>query len=275
MGNILPKSFSRYLIRPYPYSSGLPICLRSAGHACVASRTVFARRTIDFVHLIWAVRGEGVAEFDDHRDIINEDQVVCYLPGMKYSLGTRESIWEYRWLTLDGVLAALIVKSLRLPISPTVIGVCPVKLFAWFGRKIVRSTPGNDRQLSGQLYSFLADISDRAHKKTAASMPDKATVSLLQALVDSIQDKRIGIRQLADQAEISRATLARRIKSATGVSPKKYINTIRLQRTLVLLKESDLSMADIATQCGFDSANYMAKFIRMNTGKNPTQLRSS
>jgi len=274
MGKIVPNIFSRYLLRPYPYSSGLPVCLRSVGHARVASRTALTRRSIDFVLLIWTVRGEGIAEFGDYQDIIKKEQVVCYLPGMKISLCARENIWECRWLTLDGVLASLIVKSLCLPISPDTIGICPVKLFSWFERNIQHIQPNSTRQFSVQVYSFLADIAARAHKKTSLSMPDKTALALLQSLMDSIQDKRVGICQLADKAGISRATFARRVKSTTGVSPKKYINTVRLQRTLSLLKESDLSMADIAVQCGFDTANYMAKFIRKNTGKNPTKLRS-
>jgi len=274
-GNFASNVFSRYILRPHPQASSLPVCLRSVGHARVgANQTAALWRSIDFVQLIWTVAGEGTVEFGDHRHVIKNGQVVCYLPGMKFELTAGVKGWEYRWLTFDGSLAPLIVKFLRLPLSPAAIGPCPVKLFSSFERGIRRIEPAGERQLGVQAYSFLSDVSVMAHSRNSSSSPDKTTLGLLQALVDSIQDKEVGIEQIADDAQISRSTLGRRIKEAMGVSPKQYVNTVRLQRALALLKESDLSVSEVAVQCGFANANYMAKFIRKNTGKNPTRLRA-
>ena len=48
--------------------------------------------------------------------------------------------------------------------------------------------------------------------------------------------------------------------------------TLRLDRAKVLLRESDMNVAEIANEVGYRDANYFSKVFRKHTGWSPTEF---
>lgn len=44
-------------------------------------------------------------------------------------------------------------------------------------------------------------------------------------------------------------------------------------RAIPLLKETPMSISQVALECGFSDAAYFSRFIRKKTGKNPQEIR--
>jgi AraC family transcriptional regulator len=99
--------------------------------------------------------------------------------------------------------------------------------------------------------------------------------TLLQ-ITDYIQahlDQDIKLADLAALAGISPFHFSRLFKQSLGLSPHQYLLQQRVEQAKELLKNSQLAIADIALQCGFNSQSHLGKSFRTLTGITPNEYR--
>lgn len=84
----------------------------------------------------------------------------------------------------------------------------------------------------------------------------------------------IQVSDVADEVGISRRSLERRFESVTGRSPAREIQQAHLKRAQHMLKNTDLSIADVAANCGYGSTEYMIGVFRKTFGRTPLKYRS-
>jgi len=83
----------------------------------------------------------------------------------------------------------------------------------------------------------------------------------------------ITIERLALEANVSRRTLSRRFVEATGLSPHRWITSLRVRRGKDLLETTALSMEEIAEQCGFESGALLRHHFREQLKISPRTYR--
>jgi AraC-like DNA-binding protein len=81
------------------------------------------------------------------------------------------------------------------------------------------------------------------------------------------------VRRLARVSAISTAHFARSFKQAFGVPPHRYLLTRRIERATALLRDTDLSVTDIAFRTGWTSLGSFGRTLRDVTGDNPGVIR--
>lgn len=81
------------------------------------------------------------------------------------------------------------------------------------------------------------------------------------------------VRELAEKCGCAVNTFERRFKEEFGAAPRKWIVDQKVKRVVTLLTCTDLSMKEIAGECGFESNNYFWDFCRRNLKATPTQIR--
>ena len=86
-------------------------------------------------------------------------------------------------------------------------------------------------------------------------------------------DGRIGLEALAAECRLSRSHFARAFRISTGVSPLRWLAAQRVERTKVLLLNSDLSLEQIAAPCGFADASHLTRSFLRATGLRPGAWR--
>jgi AraC family transcriptional regulator len=85
----------------------------------------------------------------------------------------------------------------------------------------------------------------------------------------------IKLADLAASVGISPYHFSRLFKQSMGVSPHQYVLQQRVERAKQLLKSTQLTIADIAFQCGFNSQSHLGKSFRELTGITPSIYRKS
>ena len=96
-----------------------------------------------------------------------------------------------------------------------------------------------------------------------------ACISLFRQKLDS----RISLELLAQSHAISKQALIRKFRRFTGKTPMEYLSALRLERSKELLKNTTLSIGEIASQCGFENVYYFSNHFKHHTGISPTNYR--
>lgn len=249
----------------------VPLGLRSVGRARFAPGQRTEPRETTFTQVFWTVNGNGVVEIDGRGVVVKRDWAFVCPPRRGRRLLTTREPWEYWWCTLDGPLATLALGAFQVPKTPFRAGSCPLDLFAELADALGDPSPDGERRASVEAYRFLALLADRAASKGKAEATGRVTGLLSDSDFDPF-DPSVNAQSIAERAGKSRFSTRRWFKEELGVSPKPYLDALRLQRAYALLRESDLPIKDVAAAAGFANANYFAKFFRRKTGFSPSKF---
>lgn len=80
---------------------------------------------------------------------------------------------------------------------------------------------------------------------------------------------------LAERLNVSLPYFCRTFSSQVGVSPLRYLHTVRVRAAQALLSDEALPIAEIAEHCGFSDAGYFSRIFRHLTGVSPSAYRES
>lgn len=92
--------------------------------------------------------------------------------------------------------------------------------------------------------------------------------------MDGASHEEWPVHRLAQVSAVSAAHFARSFKNAFGVPPHRYLLTRRIERAVALLRDTDLSITEIAFQTGWKSLGTFGRIFRDITGENPGSLRA-
>jgi transcriptional regulator GlxA family with amidase domain len=92
--------------------------------------------------------------------------------------------------------------------------------------------------------------------------------------MDAASHEEWPVPRLARVSGVSEAHFARSFKEAFGVPPHRYLLTRRIERATALLRDTDLSITEIAFQTGWNSLGTFGRTFRDVTGESPGELRA-
>ncbi|MBL8612179.1 MAG: helix-turn-helix transcriptional regulator [Myxococcales bacterium] len=92
--------------------------------------------------------------------------------------------------------------------------------------------------------------------------------------MDAASHEEWPVRRLAKVSGVSEAHFARSFKQAFGVPPHRYLLTRRIERARALLRETDLSITEVAFQTGWSSLGTFGRTFRDVTGESPGVIRA-
>jgi len=93
-------------------------------------------------------------------------------------------------------------------------------------------------------------------------------------VMSNINDEKFGVQKLASLIGLSTSQTLRKIKAKTGKSVSQYIRELRLSKAASLIKETDLTIAEIAFKVGFSSQSYFNKVFRKFYGITPGEYKT-
>jgi transcriptional regulator GlxA family with amidase domain len=92
--------------------------------------------------------------------------------------------------------------------------------------------------------------------------------------MDAASHEEWPVRRLARVSGVSEAHFARSFKEAYGLPPHRYLLTRRIERAKALLRDTELSITEIAFQTGWNSLGTFGRTFRDVTGESPGELRA-
>ena len=105
---------------------------------------------------------------------------------------------------------------------------------------------------------------------------DKEFLDKVISVINSnMSEGDFDVVQLADALAVSKSSLYRKMKLATGLSPIEFIRNIRLKHGSQLLKDKSISVAEVAYECGFSNPKYFATCFKEEFGVTPKEYQKS
>jgi LacI family transcriptional regulator len=74
-------------------------------------------------------------------------------------------------------------------------------------------------------------------------------------------------------AGISRTLFQKRFRQACDQSIREFILSRRIERAMLLIKSTDIPLAEVAERCGFNHQEYLGQVIKKATGETPGAIR--
>jgi transcriptional regulator GlxA family with amidase domain len=98
-------------------------------------------------------------------------------------------------------------------------------------------------------------------------------VAAFEAFVARHLKHAITLDDAASDLKLSTRTLSRRIRAATGLSPRRFIQKIRLNGALNLIERTRLPLDRVAERVGLADAAVLYRLVVRHTGQSPGRFR--
>lgn len=134
----------------------------------------------------------------------------------------------------------------------------------------------HNMNLMGRLYVLWQAIFDNAGSKMKADVMSPKSTENLKRMVLFIKNnytEALSLAQIAAAGEVSRSRCCQLFRECMGITPNEYVINYRLEHAMALLRESGISMTEIANICGFNSSSYFAEVFSRYKGCTPTAYR--
>jgi signal transduction histidine kinase/ligand-binding sensor domain-containing protein/DNA-binding response OmpR family regulator len=105
--------------------------------------------------------------------------------------------------------------------------------------------------------------------------PNQRFVQEALAVVErNISNADFSVEELSRALLLSRAAVYKRLFVLTGKTPIEFIRQLRLQRAAQLLEKSNMTVAEVAYETGFNNPKYFSKYFKTEYGKLPSAYQS-
>ncbi len=259
----------------------LGICLSDA--ETPAYRWYAARRIDAPPHVIFQLTLSGRGVFRrkrDRWDLTPGKAFLCesYDPSVTY-LYPRDATepWRFFFVTFSGDAAVQMVRDLvresggvfDFPIKHPLLG--KFASFLGEGRESAVMSLADSWRLVMELLHALLIAQDQRH---GGRESDHALIHRAHDLLRDTHGERINVSALASRLNVSREHLTCVFAENTGEPPYRFIMRMRLQRSCNLLKNTDLSVKEIATRMGFGSVSEFCRPFKRQLQLSPTEFRA-
>lgn len=131
------------------------------------------------------------------------------------------------------------------------------------------------RFLAAHLLSPHATWADGVHdRRSPGVLTDRRLARALEYMSAHFREA-VSLDCLAAEAAVSKYHFARLFRAATGEAPHAYLVRLRLECGQQLLRETDLTVAEVAASCGYATAAHFGQAFARETGLTPTAYRAA
>lgn len=85
----------------------------------------------------------------------------------------------------------------------------------------------------------------------------------------------ISLKALCEKFYLSKVSLCKKFKSVMNCSIMDYVSRLRLAKAKSLLRDQNMSVEDVAIECGYSSANYFGLIFKKEVGLSPLNYKKT
>lgn len=109
---------------------------------------------------------------------------------------------------------------------------------------------------------------------TFSNADEQFMIKLNEMIDQNLSQPDLDVKFLTAQMAMSRTSLYNKVKELTGMGANDYINRRRIDKAIILLTQSGMSITEISEQVGFTYQRYFSTLFKEMKGMTPSQFRA-
>ena len=231
--------------------------------------------------ILYTLRGRGRLRLEDREVFLAPGQamLISFPHAHRHSIEVGEH-WEFFYVTLIGQAAVMRVRDIiakngsiiTLDAQARVLKHAADACAAALENRV--ESPLRASELARAIIAALHDetIGELANPELS-TRERRAFVFDVEQFCWQNLSRPIGVEDMARVARMSRYHFSRQFERARGISPGRYLASLRLDEARRLLTGGGRTVKEVAERCGYGDANYFCKVFRRNFGVSPGTLK--
>ncbi len=230
---------------------------------------------LDF-YLMYIISGEAKIYNGDDFVIAKEGSVIVFPPNKKYKHSSDDKApISYLWAHFTGSDALNILNRYNIKLYPTINKTKGENRISNRFQKLFEGFAKNDNFRDYDLSSMLDRVLIEIGRAISNEQSEKSLYAKSIRYINEFYSSSIKITDLAKMENVSMTTYNLHFKEQIGMSPTKYILSLRMHSAMELLESSKLPIREISSMCGYDDFNFFTKVFKKFTGKSPSAYRKN
>ena len=123
------------------------------------------------------------------------------------------------------------------------------------------------------LYSIYGMLQQDTQKSYLGKSKERNMIAAVHYIDENFNLPEFSISQLAEKIGTSEVYLRKLFRAQYGISPSKYLISVRIKNAKKLMKYPFLTLEECALQSGFSSLQYFCRLFKKETGNSPGKYR--
>lgn len=140
----------------------------------------------------------------------------------------------------------------------------------------MHSKTRNPLCLVSQIASLCACIGDNIQPVSTGHAAERSWLSVwkMTGFIQQNYDSKITLDDIADSGSVCRSKCCRLFSEYVGQAPNAYLTRYRINKSLEMLKATNMSVIEVSMACGFQSPSYFTQVFRKGVGLTPREYRN-
>ncbi len=232
----------------------------------------------------YAVRGKGTLIAKDPNGADNVFHIsggqgfLIFPQQITTYFADKDNPWEYTWIEFDGLKVKEILGLTKLSPENPVYTPSDLKTRESLLHEmeyISHNSQESPFNIIGHLYLFMHYLTDSC-KRDGIIRTAKMSDFYIKEAINFIEQKYmqdISVEDIAELCDLNRSYLTKIFKQSTGKSPKEFLIIYRMSKAQTLLRNTELSVADIGRAVGYNNQLNFSRAFKTFCGLSPSQWR--
>ena len=243
-------------------------------HIFMANSINFPQHLHSYVETIYVLEGEIKVGINEKSRLLKNGEIAISFPNDIHCYNTPSTskaiIAIFTPEIINGFFGSKQELTLENPYFP-----CEVKVSELLYLLLAEYKDlNNEFVVKGLLYSIFGSMEPLFVFQNKKYVYDN-TIQIILKYIESHFTQKLTLDTLAKALGFSKFYISRLFKSKIGYQFNEYINNLRVNLAQSLLAETDMSIINIAYECGFDSQRSFNRAFRNMASQSPTEFRKN
>lgn len=209
----------------------------------------------------------------DHPEKINSGTLIRVAPHTWHRYHPDENVgWKQHWVVFDGAYAELLYNRGVLGPPRSYVSVGHDDLLVHGMERLVETSRSETPFISAELRGLLFQVIQRGSELVKRSALG-SRLPAVHAMMDHIERHwrdSIHVEDLSAKFGLSDSHLRRLFRRETGMSPRDYQLSIRINNAKSLLEQQHMTVQEVAWAVGMEDQYYFSRLFKARTGVPPS-----
>ena len=238
----------------------------------VKNREVTSNRKTTMFEIELPFEDGGISYINSDSAPISEDMVICAKPGQIRHTRLPFKCYFIHMIVKEGELCDMLMKIpsyVKISDRESYLEIF-TKLCDYYDTRLYRDQIIIHSLILKLVHMLFASSQSNTYSDKIKNSNDKVIKSVIQYIKDNLTGD-LSLNTLASYASFSPIHFHNCFKASTGKTLREYVEEQRIQKAINLLISSDLTLSEIAYECGFSSQSYFSYAFKQRMKVTPRE----